>query len=130
MSPGTLVVTLLVAGWLLQLGLAYRQSRVFMHDVGELRRRGTTAIGVSGKGWGRSRTFVALAAGGDGRVRGARELRGVTVWARSREVPGLQGRALRDLAAAPEGDGPAKATAMAARTLLEAAGKGVGEASP
>jgi DNA-binding transcriptional regulator of glucitol operon len=129
MSLGTTIVVLLVTGWVLQLALAQRQARIFLRSVGELRATGTTAVGVGGKGWARPRTYVALSAGPDGRVRQARRLRGVTVWARPVEVPELRGRPLAELAESPAGDGTAQATAMAARTLLEA-GRGAGAANP
>lgn len=134
MNPGTVVVVLLVLGWLLQLGLAHRQARVFMHEVRRLQGRGNTAIGVAGKGWGRPRTYVAVAAGADGRVRAARELSGVTVWARSKERPDLQGHELRELVDSPQDGHAAQAVAMAARTLLEAGTaaqeRGAAEANP
>ncbi len=121
MSVGTLLIVLLIAAWLLQLALAHRQARMFLRTVNELRAGGTTAVGVSGKGWGRPRTYVALSTGADGRVRSARQLRGVTVWARPTDVPELRGRALADLVDPPKDDDPAaKAAAMAARTLLDA----------
>lgn len=119
MSPGTAIVVLLVLGWLLQLGLAHRQARVFMHEVRQLQGRGNTAIGVAGKGWGRPKTYVAMAVGADGRVRAARQLSGVTVWARSKERPDLQGEPLERLATPAEGDHAAEAAAMAAQTLLD-----------
>lgn len=132
MSLGTTLIVLLVVGWLLQLGLAHLQARAFMRSVNELRTSGTTtAIGVGGKGWGRPRTYVALAAGADGTVRGARRLKGMTVWARPEDVPELRGRAVAELAEGPGGDTTAQATAMAARTLLDAGGeKGQGGAAP
>lgn len=121
MSLGTAVIALLVAGWLLQLGLAYRQAGLFRRAVDELRTPGTTtAVGVGGGGWGRPRAYVALSTGADGLVREGRRLQGVTVWARPRDVPELRGRALADLAAEGQGDRTARAAAMAARTLLDA----------
>lgn len=141
MNPGTAVVVLLVVAWLVQLGFAHRQARVFMHEVRQLQGRGTTAVGVAGRGWGRPRTYVAVAAGADGRVRAARELSGVTVWARSKERRDLQGEPLEQLVAPaagdriPAGDRAREAAAMAARTLLEsragtaADGRGAAEAS-
>lgn len=132
MSLGTTLIVLLVVGWLLQIGLAQLQARAFLRSVNQLRTSGTTtAIGVGGKGWGRPRTYVALTAGTDGRVRGARLLKGLTVWARPKDVPELRGRALSDLAGGPGGGGMAQATVMAARTLLDAGGeKGQGGAAP
>lgn len=124
MSLGTAVVVLLVVGWLLQLAMAHLQARSFVRAMTEMRVRGTTtAAGMGGRGWGRPRTYVALSTGTDGLVREARVLSGLTVWARPRDVPELRGRALADLVEAPGTDGRAQATAMAARTLLDAAAK-------
>lgn len=124
MSLGTALVVLLVIGWLLQLGLAHLQARSFVRAMNELRTSGTTtAAGMGGRGWGRPRTYVALSTGTDGLVRDARVLNGLTVWARPRDVPELRGRALAALVQAPGTDGRAQATAMAARTLLDAAAK-------
>ena len=121
MSRGLLLFGLLAVCWLLQYALVYRQSQAFMATVADLRRLGTTAIGMAGAGWGRRRTYVALAAGRDGLVRGAAQLSGVTVWARPQALPDLEGRSLTDLAAAgAEGtDRRDEAAAMAARTLLQ-----------
>jgi glucitol operon activator protein len=130
MTLGTTLLVLLFLAWGLQLVLAHRQARIFMRSVGELRASGTTAVGVGGKGWGRARTYVALAAGADGVVRGARRLRGSSVFAKPSDLPDLEGRRLADLVK-DEADDQAKAAAMAAKTLLEAqAERGADAANP
>ena len=84
--------------WLLQSLLTYRQARGFMARVGALRSLGKVAIGASGNRL-RGRAYVALAVGPDDRVVAAEALRGVTLFAHARPVPGLLDRRAAELAA-------------------------------
>ena len=114
-----LVVGLLAVMWALQMFLAYRQAKVFMARVRQLRGLGRTAVGVSSRSRFMRRAYVALAVDGDERVVGAVKLSGLTVWARPRPVDELRGRPLDELVA-DEGSAIARAAAMAARTLRDA----------
>lgn len=110
---------LLAVAWSLQLYLTSRQARVFMREVGQLRRLGATAVGTSSGGWLSPKVYVVLAAGDDERVIAARRLRGVTVMARPQPLPGVEGGRLIDLAGREGADGTGQAVAVAARHLLE-----------
>jgi glucitol operon activator protein len=111
---------LLAAAWGLQMYLTHRQAKAFLRAVRDLRAVGPTAIGVSSTKRVGRKTYVAVAAV-DGRVASARELAGLTVWARPSSVPELAGRSLQDLADADEDHPRDKAAAMAASTLLSSA---------
>jgi glucitol operon activator protein len=120
MMGWTVLVGLLAVMWALQMFLAYRQAKVFMARVRELRGLGRTAVGVSSQSRFKRRVYVALAVGDDQRVVGAVKISGLTVWARPRAADGLCGRTLDDLVADERTD-LARAAAMAARTLRDAA---------
>ena len=89
-----------------------------MTEVRQLRSLGETAIGVSSQKRVKPRTFVALSADVDDRVAGAIELKGLTVLAKPRPIPELEGRLLVDLARDPSDDRRTRAAAMAARSIL------------
>ncbi len=83
--------------WLLQMALAYRQARLFYRHVNNLKKLGRCATGLSG-GYYRRRTYVALVAHPMTRiVIKAEQLRGITVFARLRPLPQLEGRLLDEL---------------------------------
>lgn len=104
--------------WALQLYATYHQSKRFMDEVARLRRLGETAIGTSTMSRLRPRVLVAISAGMDDRVTGAVEMQGLTVFAKPRRVPELEGHDLTTLAYADGEDERARATAMAARVIL------------
>lgn len=114
--------------WCLQLYGTAKQGQHFMQEVGRLRREsgGETSIGASSMSRTRRRCYVALAADGSDRVTGAIELAGLTVFARARPLPELEGRTLRELAdveriekGADAAGRRTNAAAMAARALLD-----------
>lgn len=115
-----LVFLALGAAWALQMYLAGCQARAFMAAVAELRSQGSTAIGVSSTKRVGRKHYVALAADEADRVVGARQLSGVTVWARPRPLPGLEGLTLAGLASQADAKPQLAAAAMAASTLLAA----------
>ena len=85
--------------WLLQLALAYRQARLFYKHVNALRKLGRCATSVSG-GRYRGRTYVILVAHPQTQIIiKAEQLRGLTVFARLKPVPQLEGRSLDELLA-------------------------------
>jgi glucitol operon activator protein len=85
-----LVLAAVVAGWVVQLYLSYRQSMDFNADVFKLRRSGTVSVGVGGKRYRGGRAFVAISVD-DGVVRDALSLSGFTTFARGKAVPALVG---------------------------------------
>lgn len=98
MSTPMILLAAVVAGWLLQLWLTYRQSMTFNDDVRRLRHSGTVSVGAGGRRYRGGRAFVALAFDERGVVADAIQLKGFTTFARSRrftEVLGLKASQLR-----------------------------------
>ena len=87
--------------WALQLLLSYQQARAFMARARALRRKGRVSIGASPRRL-RGRAFVVVAVGPDDRITAAEALKGITVFANARPVPGLVGLQAADLAASAE----------------------------
>ncbi len=85
-----LLLAVVVAGWLVQLYLTYKQSVAFMADVRSLRKSGTVSIGIDGKRYRGGRAYVAIAVK-DGIVQDALTLSGWTTFARGRPLPDLVG---------------------------------------
>ncbi len=86
-----------LAAWLIQLGLAYRQARVFYRRISSLRKLGRCATGLSG-GRYRGRVYVALVVHPlTHRVIKAEKLSGLTVFATLKSVTQLEGRSLDEL---------------------------------
>jgi DNA-binding transcriptional regulator of glucitol operon len=96
MSNIAWVLLVLATGWILQLGMAWRQARRFTAAVTALRRQGgRVAIGMGKRRFRKS--YVALAVEGVTVVR-ALVLTGTTVFADARPEPLLAGRRVSDLA--------------------------------
>ncbi|MEA4908907.1 MAG: transcriptional regulator [Chloroflexi bacterium] len=93
---GTTVILLLVAAWLLQLGLSYWQMRRFYRRLAVIRRDGLTAIGMEGSAYKR-RVYGVLCVDAAGRIRHAEQLSGWTIFAGLKRVPALEGRSLNEL---------------------------------
>jgi DNA-binding transcriptional regulator of glucitol operon len=96
MSNIAWVLLVLAAGWLLQLGMAWRQARRFTAAVAALRRQGgRVAIGMGRRRFRKS--YVAIAVEGVTVIR-ALVLTGTTVFADARPEPLLAGQRVTDLA--------------------------------
>jgi DNA-binding transcriptional regulator of glucitol operon len=96
MSDIAWVLLALVAGWLLQLGMAWRQARRYYAAVAALRRRrGRVAVGLGKRRF--RRAYVALAVQGV-TVTEALVLVGTTVFATGRPEPLLVGKRVGELA--------------------------------
>lgn len=93
-----LILAAVVAGWIVQLWMTYRQSMAFNTVVRDLRRSGTVSVGVAGKRYRGGRAFVAIAVDDHGLVRDALSLRGFTTFARARPAPALVGLKVNQLA--------------------------------
>ena len=88
MTTPLILLAAVVAGWIVQLYLTYRQSMAFNDQVRLLRRSGTVSVGVGGRRYRGGRAFVAIAVD-DGVVRDAISIQGWTTFARARPLPGL-----------------------------------------
>lgn len=91
MTP-LLLLGAVVAGWMVQLVLTYRQSMAFNADVRAMRPSGTVSVGAAGKRYRGGRAFVAIAVDDQGVVRDAITLSGWTTFARARRLPALVGQ--------------------------------------
>lgn len=89
--PVLWLLVAVVAGWLVQLYLAFQQSMAFTREVRRLRASGVVSVGVAGRRYRGGRAFVAIAVDDHGLVRDALSLRGVTTFARPRPLPELFG---------------------------------------
>jgi glucitol operon activator protein len=92
-KTGTILIFLLAAAWLAQLGLSLWQTRRFYRRLSELRQHGVVSIGMAGSNW-RGKTYAMLAIDDQDVVRRAEQLSGITVFALPKPVPALEGQAL------------------------------------
>jgi DNA-binding transcriptional regulator of glucitol operon len=86
-----LVLAAVVAGWLVQLYLTFKQSEAFNKQVVHLRRQGTVTVGAAGRRYRGGRAYVALAVDERRVVVDAITLSGWTTFARGRRLPTLVG---------------------------------------
>jgi glucitol operon activator protein len=84
-----LLIVAVVAGWMVQMYLTFRQSKAFNTEVASMRHRGTVSVGVAGKRYRGGRAFVAVAIDDRGIVRDARTLTGFTTFSRAKPLLGL-----------------------------------------
>lgn len=119
-----LLLAAVVAGWLLQMLLSYRQGRAFQSETALLKPYGQITVGSGGSRYRGGRAFVALAVDASGHVRAASVLRGWTTFARSRPLDAAVGKSLKRLAAQSpisELDAPVRDACRQAAELLIAA---------
>lgn len=121
------IFLVLVALWLIQFGLAYRQMRHFYQRMITLRRSGLTAVGLSGNRY-KGRAYAVLTIDEDDRIIHAEQFSGWTVFAQLRPIPQLIGMSLQELlnneAGLPVSKKLRPAFANAARDLQAARDKG------
>ncbi len=110
-----LVLVAVVAGWVVQLALAYRQSMAFTADARTLRGSGTVTVGVGGRRYRGGRAYVAMAVDDDGVVRDAISLRGFTTFARTKAAPQLVGLRVNRIAGERDVEGLTRPQREAAR---------------
>jgi len=92
MAQFTLLIVAVVAGWVVQLVLTYRQSMAFNTTVRGMRTQGVVSVGVAGRRYRGGRAYVALAVDpATATVQDARTLRGFTTFARAKTLPSLVG---------------------------------------
>jgi glucitol operon activator protein len=118
-TPLGLVVVIigLAVAWAIQIYFTARQAKSFQSRVNALRKSGRTAVGRGGSRY-RGTVYCALASGDRSTVSAAAVLRGMTVFARPRDVPELVGRPLTELADTKPTSSKDEAVAHAARILL------------
>lgn len=97
-NPAVLLAAV-VAGWVVQMLLGYRQSRAFRRETALLQAYGQITVGTGGRRYRGGRAFVALAVDAGGCVRAATVLRGWTTFARSHPLDAVVGKRLNRLAA-------------------------------
>lgn len=116
------IAIIAVLAWFVQLGLAYRQARLFYKRVSDLRKLGTCATGLAG-GRYRGRVYVVLVAHPlTHKIIKAEQLRGLTVFATLKPVSQLEGRSVDELvdSNAPPIEGISPRQQEAARLAAEA----------
>jgi DNA-binding transcriptional regulator of glucitol operon len=86
-----IVLSAVVAGWLVQLYLTFKQSEAFNKQVVRLRRQGTVTVGVAGRRYRGGRAYVAMAISDRKVVVDAITLSGWTTFARGRTLTALVG---------------------------------------
>ncbi len=119
-----LILAAVVAGWMVQSYLAYRQSQSFMAAVRSLRTKGLVSIGVGGRRYLGGRAYIAIAVDDHGKVADALTLSGLTTFARAHKVSALLGAKVNQLKGDREIPGLSKQQREAARqaaTLLKTA---------
>jgi DNA-binding transcriptional regulator of glucitol operon len=84
-----LLIVAVVAGWMVQMYLTFRQSMAFNKEVAAMRDQGTVSVGVAGKRYRGGRAYVAITIDDAGVVRGALTLSGFTTFSRARPLVGL-----------------------------------------
>jgi DNA-binding transcriptional regulator of glucitol operon len=88
------LVVAVVAGWMVQLYMTYRQATAFNGEVRTLRKSGAVSVGVGGRRYRGGRAYVAIAIDDADVVRDAITLQGFTTFARARALPALRGQCL------------------------------------
>ncbi len=122
-SEGGLLVGALVAMWVVQILLAHRQAIAVTRRIAEMRRRGTVAVGM-GRARLRGRTYAIVSVDREDRVIDAQVLRGWSLFAEPRPIPGLAGQSLfmlDDERIAPSKDPALRAAINQALTTLRQA---------
>jgi DNA-binding transcriptional regulator of glucitol operon len=118
MSSTFIILAAVVAGWMVQLYLTYRQSMRFNADVHALRARGTVSIGVGGNRYRGGRSYVAIVVA-DRRVVEALTLTGFTTFATAKPLPALAGVKVNRLVGDQDVPGLSRSQRAAARQAAE-----------
>jgi DNA-binding transcriptional regulator of glucitol operon len=122
MSP-LLLLGAVVAGWIVQMLLTYRQSNTFNRAVRELRTHGTVAVGAGGRRYRGGKAFVAIATDSGDRVTKAISLSGWTTFARPTDLPQVVGLTVSRLRRDAPIDSVAEPHRLALREAAEAVRK-------
>lgn len=117
----TYLLLFLAVGWLLQIAGTYFQMEHYRKVLGGIReegKEGYVGVGNAKARFGKG-VILILVAGGDGIVREALSMRGMTVFAKFREAPNFLGMELDELRK-EEREGPYDgSTMLAARRAVE-----------
>lgn len=90
MADLAIPIAIIVAAWILQIVLSYRQAIQFAKRVADMRRSGTVAVGL-GRGRLRARTYAVVAVARDDRVVAAEVLKGWSTLSKPRPIPSVVG---------------------------------------
>jgi DNA-binding transcriptional regulator of glucitol operon len=93
-------IAIVIAAWILQIVLSYRQAIAFGRRVADMRRLGTVTVGL-GRGRFRGRTYAVVAVGRDDRVIAAEVLKGWSTLSKPRPIPDLTGLPFERLCETP-----------------------------
>ncbi|MFL5667414.1 MAG: transcriptional regulator GutM [Ktedonobacteraceae bacterium] len=116
------IAIIAVLAWFVQLGLAYRQARLFYKRVSSLRKLGVCATGLAG-GRYRGRVYVVLVAHPlTHKIIKAEQMHGLTVFATLKPISQLEGYIVDELvdSNAPPIEGISQRLQEAARSAAEA----------
>ncbi len=116
-----LLIAAVVAGWMVQTYLTFRQSMAFNREVVALRHSGTVSVGVAGRRYRGGRAFVAIAVDDHGIVREALTLTGFTTFSRAKPLVGLLDLRTRRILADQPLPGVTRQQHEAARQAVELA---------
>ncbi len=83
--------------WFLQLYLTSLQMRRYYGRIAALRREGQVWVRLAGSAW-RRRTYAVMVVGPDRRVQRVEQLSGWTVLAKLKDVPGVAGYTVEEIA--------------------------------
>ncbi len=126
MHPAFWILLAMVAGWIVQLYLTYRQGVAFNRDVATLRASGKVSVGSGGKRYRGGRAYVAIAVDDFNIVRDAITLTGWTTFARAKPLPvlvGMKANQLKGTREIPELNSPQREAARQAATFLTREGE-------
>ncbi|MGJ7919077.1 transcriptional regulator GutM [Neobacillus sp. LXY-4] len=91
-----IIMAFMAGAFLIQMALGYLQLKHFTKAYAEMRRVGKVAIGKK-PGKIRSGTIVLFAISNNGNILKAKKMQGVTVMATFKDLPGFEGKNLRNL---------------------------------
>lgn len=94
------VIGVVIAMWILQLLLSYRQAIGVSRRIADLRRHGTVAVGL-GHGKYRSRVYAVIAVNRADQVVGVEVLKGWSTLSKPKPIAELAGLPYQDLCASP-----------------------------
>ncbi|RJQ42406.1 MAG: transcriptional regulator [Anaerolineaceae bacterium] len=96
MELGSTLIIGFVIAWIIQFAMTFLQMRRFNKRLTELRRLGTTAVGMSGSMYKR-RTYGVLVINKDEKILHAEQFSGWTVFASLKPVKELEGLTTKDI---------------------------------
>lgn len=96
MELGSTIIVAFLIAWVIQFTMTFVQMRRFNKRLGELRKCGTTAVGIAGSMYKR-RAYGVLVIDENEKIIHAEQFSGWTVFAELRPVKELEGLYIKDL---------------------------------